>query len=271
MSGRARAAAIALIAAVAVAGAACSSAPGDAAATGRQTRLTVLAAASLTNVLPRIADAFSRGHPGTTFAFSFAGTDQLAAQIQQGAPADVFAGASERFADELSSAHLVDDVHAFCTNRLVVVVPAADPGGIHDPADLARRGVKLVVGAPTLPVGAYTRQVLEALDATLGAAYSRSVLANVVSEEDSVTSVLAKVESGEADAGFVYVTDARSAGTRVATLSLPASAQAVATYPAAVVAASRHAATARAFVAFLLTRDAQALLRDAGFGAPPAP
>src|SRR4029077_4388668 len=117
---------------------------------------------------------------------------------------------------------------------------------------------------------AYTRTVLSNLDAVYGAGYSDKVLANVVSNEDSVTSIVTKVESGEADAGFVYITDALAAGSQVNTITLPTDAQAVAKYPVAVVAGSKHASTAQQFVDFVLTPPAQALLQKAGFGAPPA-
>ena len=120
-------------------------------------------------------------------------------------------------------------------------------------------------------MGIYTRTVLANLDAVYGSGYHARVLADVVSDEDSVTGVLTKVEAGEADAGFVYVTDARSAGSRVTAIGLPPQAQAVATYPIAVVRSSRHPDTAEAFVQFVLTPRAQAVLREAGFGPPPPP
>src|SRR5205823_3816286 len=206
---------------------------------------------------------------GVTFGFSFAGTDQLAAQIQQGAPADVFAGASKKYGDQLAGAGLIDAYRAFCTNRLVLVIPASNPAGITSLRELSSRSVKLVIGSEAVPVGAYTRTVLQNLDALYGPGYSASVLAEVVSNEDSVTSILAKVQTGEADAGFVYVTDALAAGPAVRAFALPSEAQAVATYPVAAVRASRYPAVARQFVAFVLSTPAQRVLRAAGFGPPP--
>jgi molybdate transport system substrate-binding protein len=232
-------------------------------------KLTVLAAASLKDVLPRIGAQFARTHPGVTFTFSFGGTDTLAAQIEQGAPADVFAGASAKFGDQLSSKHLIQPYRVFCTNRLVLVVPPSNPAGIASLRDLTRNGVKLVVGGPSVPVGSYTRTVLHNLDAAYGPTYSSSVLANVVSNEQDVDGVLTKVESGEADAGFVYVTDAKSAGLAVRTLTLPEAAQAVARYPIAVVRSTHHAVASEQFVAFVLGPQAQQELRAAGFGPPP--
>lgn len=242
---------------------------GSSAGAQRQTELTVLAAASLTHVFPEIGELFTDDHPDVGFTFSFAGTDQLAAQIQEGAPADVFAGASTTYADELLQSGDIEPFEPFCTNQLTLVVPSSNPAGIADPQDLAVRPVMLVIGAETVPIGAYTRKVLSNLDALYGSGYSTSVLERVVSEEDSVSSILTKVSTGEADAGFVYVTDARTAGSKVRAFDLPAEAQAVATYPAAVVAASSHAGLARQFVAFLLEAPAQRILGRAGFG--PAP
>jgi molybdate transport system substrate-binding protein len=233
--------------------------------------LTVLAAASLKNVLPQIGTLFTQDHAGVTFTFSFAGTDQLTAQIEQGAPADVFAGASTKYGDQLAADHLTAPYKVFCTNQLVLITPASNPADITSLEDLATLRMKLVIGSETVPVGTYTRTVLANLNSVYGTSYSDDVLANVVSNEDSVTSILTKVQSGEADAGFVYITDARSAGTDVNTLSLPAHAQAVATYPIAVVTASTSPTEAQQFMNFVLGQPAQTLLEQAGFGPPPAP
>ena len=232
-------------------------------------KLTVFAAASLTKVFPQIAADFQKTHAGAQFAFDFAGTDTLTAQIEQGAPADVFAGASTKYGVELSGKGLVDTPQPFATNRLVVIVPAANPAHIASLGDLAKPGVKLVIGDPTVPIGTYTRTVLANLDATLGAGYSAKVLKNVVSNALQVTSVVGTVELGEADAGFVYVTDARSAGDKVHRIALPAAAQATAAYPIAAVKSSSNAGLAQQFVTFVLGADAQALLKQAGFGPPP--
>jgi molybdate transport system substrate-binding protein len=230
--------------------------------------LTVLAASSLKNVFPKIGDQFTAAHPNVGFSFSFAGTDALTAQIEQGAPADVFAGSSKKYGDELSSKGLIDAFSPFCTNSLVLVVPPSNPAGIQTLTDLTKPGLKLVIGSETVPVGVYTRTVLTNLNAVYGSAFSDRVLANVVSNEDNVEGVLTKVESGEADAGFVYVTDSKAAGSAVAAIALPAGAQAVATYPIAVVKSSARAADAQAFVAFVLGPTGQGLLGDAGFGPP---
>jgi molybdate transport system substrate-binding protein len=232
-------------------------------------KLTVLAAASLTKVFPPIGPLFTKDHPNITFSFSFGGTDQLAAQIQQGAPADVFAGASAKYGDQLADANLIDPYEIFCTNQLVLITPASNPAGITSLQDLANKPVKLVVGAETVPVGTYTRTVLSNLDSVYGAGYSEAVLGKVVSNEDSVTSIVTKVQSGEADAGFVYITDSMAAGSQVSHIELPADAQAVAKYPIAAVKAGKNTGVAQQFVDFMLTEPAQGLLQQAGFGPPP--
>jgi molybdate transport system substrate-binding protein len=239
-------------------------------ASSNPVKLTVLAAASLTNVFPRIGALFTKEHPGTTFDFSFAGTDQLSAQIQQGAPGDVFAGASTRYGDQLAGANEIGRYEVFCTNRLVLITPASNPARIASLQDLATTPVKLVIGSETVPVGTYTRTVLANLDSVYGSTYSTTVLGTVVSNEDSVTSIVTKIEAGEADAGFVYITDALAAGSKVTSIALPDDAQAVANYPIAVVKSSKNATVARKFVDFVLTAPPQAMLEAAGFGPPPA-
>ena len=219
-----------------------------------QARITVLAASSLTDVLPRI-DAAPR--------YSFGGSDTLAAQVRLGAPADVFASANTKLPDALYAEGLVEKPRVFTANRLVLIVPRANPARITGVADLKRRGVKLVVGGESVPVGAYTRKAL----AHLGLS---SVLANAVSEETEVRSISGKVALGEADAGFVYATDAQAAGAKVRVIELPAKAQPVVRYAIAVVKGSAHRADAAAFVQRVLSKRGQAALAAAGFTAPPA-
>jgi molybdate transport system substrate-binding protein len=211
--------------------------------------LTVFAAASLTNVFPQIAP-----HE----RYSFSGSNMLAAQIQQGAPADVFASANTKLPEQLYEQGLVEKPVVFTRNELILIVPKSNPAGIHSVYDLRKPGVKLVIGAAGVPVGNYTRVVLH----TLGL---DDVLGNVVSQETDVRDVLAKVALGEADAGFVYLTDARSVRGQVATIGVRRSAQPIVQYAVAVVKSSRHLAAARAFVHRLLGKAAQARLRTAGF------
>lgn len=211
--------------------------------------LVVFAAASLTNVFPQI-DAKQQ--------YSFGGSNMLAVQIQQGAPADVFASANTAIPQKLYDAGLVEKPVVFTRNALILIVPKSNPAHIGSVYDLARDGVKLVVAAPGVPVGDYTRTVLHNLGLD-------AVLANVVSNENDVREVLAKVALGEADAGFVYTTDARAVRGKVATIGIRRSAQPIAAYAVAVVSSSHHKAAARAFVARLLRVSAQKKLQAAGF------
>jgi molybdate transport system substrate-binding protein len=211
--------------------------------------LTIFAAASLTNVFPQIA---AKEH------YSFSGSNQLAAQIQQGAPADVFASANTSIPFQLYDQGLVEKPVLFTRNQLALIVPKGNPAGIHSVADVARPGVKLVVAAPGVPVGDYTRTVLKNMNLS-------NALNNVVSNESDVREVLAKVALGEADAGFVYVTDARTVRGKVATIGIRWTAQPRVSYAVAVVSTSKHKAAARAWVKTLLGKAAQAKLRAAGF------
>jgi molybdate transport system substrate-binding protein len=211
--------------------------------------LTVFAAASLTNTLLAIDK-----HP----TYSFGGSNGLAAQIRQGAPADVFASANTSIPQKLYDEGLVEKPVVFTRNALILVVPRTNPAKIRSVYDLRRSGVKLVVAAPGVPVGDYTRIVLHNLQLD-------DALKNVVSNESDVREVLAKVALGEADAGFVYTTDARSVRGKVATIGIRWSAQPVVQYALAIVKHSRHAAAARYYVNKLLRPWAQRKLRAAGF------
>lgn len=213
-------------------------------------RVTVLAASSLKEVLEELS-------PATRY--NFAGSDQLAFQIEQGAPADVFASASAKYTSALHARGLVGRPRVFATNRLVVVVPASNPAGIRSVDDLANRGVKLVIGDPEVPIGAYSRQVL----ARLGL---NAALANVVSNEQDVKAVVAKVALGEADAGLVYRTDVRAAGSRVSAITIPAAGQTPVEYEVAVLRDAPDRAAAEAFVRVLLGDEGRAALRRHGFG-----
>jgi molybdate transport system substrate-binding protein len=215
-------------------------------------RLTVFAAASLTEVFERL-DEDAR--------FNFAGSDELATQLREGAEADVYAAASPRFPDELRAEGLLERPRVFATNRLVLIVPRDNPADIASLADLDHDGVKLVIGAEGVPIGDYTRTVLEN-------AGHRRLLARAVSEEEDVKGVVGKVALGEAEAGFVYATDARAAGTDVRSIELPASIQARVEYPIALVRGTDDADGARRFVERLFSPEGRRLLSEAGFGPP---
>ena len=213
---------------------------------------TVFAASSLTEVFPQI-------DPAATY--NFAGSDDLATQITEGAPADVFAAASTKYPDQLYDQGLVDKPEVFATNRLVLIVPKDNPTGIQSVDDLRNPDVKLVIGAEGVPIGDYTRTVLENMGAT-------DVLDQVVSEEDDVKGVVGKVSLGEADAGFVYVTDVKPVEDKVTAIELPAEAQAKVQYEIAVVKDAPHHDAAHQFVEQVLSEDGQAKLQAAGFGPP---
>ena len=231
--------------------------------------LRVLAASSLKEVFPKLAEAFSATNEGAKVEFSFAGSDELATQIQEGAKADVFAAASTKYPDALAADGEVDTPVPFTTNTLVLATPSGATE-VTDLASLSSPGVKLVIGAAGVPVGDYTRKVLSALDASLGAGWSADVMKNVVSEEQSVKGIVAKLQSGDADAGFVYVTDARAAGDALAQIPIPADASPTATYPIAVVSRSDEKELAQRWIDFVLSAAGQAILTEAGFGeAPP--
>jgi molybdate transport system substrate-binding protein len=215
--------------------------------------IIVFAAASLTGVLPRI-DPAPR--------YSFAGSDQLAAQLRAGAPADVYAAASPKYPELLYRDGLVRKPVVFATNQLVVIVPRSNPAGIRSVYDLRRSGVKLVIGDPTVPIGSYTRQILDTLGIT------SQVLPNVVSQETDVKGIVAKVALGEADAGFVYLTDARTVASKATTIGLPTWAQPPIRYEVAVVSSTKRGAAARAFVQRVLSKRGRVLLARAGFGVP---
>jgi molybdate transport system substrate-binding protein len=232
--------------------------------------LRVLAASSLKEVFPKLAEAFSAANDGAEVEFSFAGSDELATQIREGAKADVYAAASAKYPAALAAEGEVDVPVPFTTNTLVLATPAGATS-VPDLASLGRPGVKLVVGAAGVPVGDYTRKVLSALDASLGASWSADVMKNVVSEEQSVKGIVAKLQSGDADAGFVYVTDVRAAGDALAQIPIPADASPTATYPIAVVSRSDEKELAQRWIDFVRSAAGQTILADAGFGgAPPA-
>ena len=210
---------------------------------------TVFAASSLSDAFPKI---------DRSAAFSFAGSNTLEAQIRQGAPADVFASANTRLPDGLYRDGLCSKPVVFTRNALVVIVPRSNPAKIERVSDLRHRGVKLVVAAAGVPVGDYTIQVLRKLRLL-------RVLKNVVSRETDVREVLAKVALGEADAGFVYSTDARTVPRKVRVIRIPARGQPNVRYGICVVRASAHKAAAQAFVKRVLGKAGQRILRSYGF------
>lgn len=226
---------------------------------GGQRTITVFAAASLKQTFTSLGQQFQAAHPGVTVAFSFAGSSDLAAQIANGAPADVFASADTKNMDKVTGPGLADGAAKdFATNVLTIAVRPGNPSGITGLADLAKPGVKLVDCAAQVPCGA----------AAQAAAKAAGVNLTPVSEESNVTDVLGKVISGEADAGLVYVTDVKGAAGKVDGVAFPESSAAVNHYPVAVLRDSKDKDTARAFVEYVSGAEGRKVLGDAGFGAP---
>jgi len=231
--------------------------------------LHVFAAASLADAFRDIAGLYERQHAGTTVQLNLAGSQQLAFQIDQGAQADVFASADDRWMKHVRDrSEAADSGTVFVRNHLVAIVPRTNPGRIHKLQDLAKSGLKIVIGADAVPVGHYSRQMLANLSkqAEFGSDYARRVLANVVSEEENVKSVVAKVQLGEADAGFAYRSDVTPAVRRyVQVLEIPEGANIVASYPIATLAKSGLPDEAKAFVQLVLSPEGQQTLARWGF------
>jgi molybdate transport system substrate-binding protein len=252
---------IALAAPAACAGRAASAAP---------TELTVLAASSLRDAFSAAAVEFEAVVPTVSLTFSFDASSALRTQIEQGAPADVFASA-----DMANPQAMVDGgfapgpVAAFASNRLTIVVPSGNPAAIRDPRDLARPGVRIVGAGEAVPISRYVDACLEKLATLPGfpAGYEAAVEANVVSREDNVRAALTKVDLGEADAAIVYATDAASSEA-VDEIAIPEVANVEATYGAVAIKGSRHPAEAAAFVAWLASPRGTAVLARFGFLEP---
>ncbi|AZM53078.1 molybdate ABC transporter substrate-binding protein [Streptomyces sp. WAC 01529] len=223
---------------------------------GKDVHLTVLAASSLTDVFATAEKAYEKDHPGTSITVSAAGSQELAAQVKQGAPADVLVTADTKTMDGLKAETGTPTVIA--KNRLVIATREGNPERIKGLKDLGDSELKVVLADDTVPVGRYSKQVLD----------RRHVEVKPVSKEANVRSVLSKVELGEADAGLVYRTDAATAPGKVDAVEIPDAQNAVASYPAATLKGSANGEEAAAFVKWLSTGPAQKILREAGFQKP---
>jgi molybdate transport system substrate-binding protein len=236
-----------------------TSAPASASAAPQAQTLTVLAAASLTESFNAIGKQFETDHPGVSVKFNYAGSSDLAQQIVNGAPADVFAAASDATMKTVTDANLtVAKPVSFAKNVLQIATPPGNPKKIATFADLAKPDVKVVVCAPQVPCGAAEQKIEKATVTTL----------KPVSQEADVKSVLSKVETGDADAGLVYVTDVNSAGDKVQGVDFPEASQASTNYPIAVLKNAPSADLANQFLTMVTGEQGQKALEQAGFAKP---
>lgn len=230
--------------------------------------LTVFAAASLTDAFESMKTDLEAAHEGLSITYNFAGSQALVTQMTEGAEADVFASANNAQMTAAEENDLIaGDPITFVHNELVIVTPADNPAGIAAPADLGQEGLRLVLAQADVPVGRYAREsvCLMGQDADeFGDGFVDSVAANVVSEEEDVRDVLAKVQLGEADAGIVYVSDAQVAGDEVGLIDIPSDLNVIATYPIATTTGG-DTALGDAFIAYVLSDDGQATLEEYGF------
>jgi molybdate transport system substrate-binding protein len=250
-----------------------TAAPTTAPAASGTTELIVFAAASLTESFTEIGKNFETANPGTKVTYSFGGSNDLAAQITKGAPADVFASANPaQMQVVMKSGQIAAGApKTFARNRLVVIVPATNPGQITTLADLAKPGLKIVLADKSVPVGQYSLDFLDKAtkDPAYGASYKDNVLKNVVSNEVDVKVVLNKVALGEGDAGIVYTTDVTPAvAPKIGRIPIPDQLNTIATYPIAPIKDSKHLDLAQKFVDYVLGSDGQAVLAKWGFIPP---
>jgi len=235
-------------------------------ATPEPQTLTVFAASSLTGAFTEIGKAFEAANPGITVTLNFAGSGALRTQIEEGAPADVFASASGKEMDTLVTGNFItkDAPQIFLTNKLVVILPANNPSALEKLEDLSKPGIKLVLAAETVPVGNYARQALDKMNGSFGTDFKDKVLANIVSNEDNVKQVVAKVQLGEADAGIVYISDSIAAPD-LKSIEIPTDLNVIAKYPIAPLTKSENADLAAKFTEYVLSAEGQAVLQKWGF------
>ena len=248
--------------------------PGLALAAKPTSTLTVFAAASLSEAFTEIGGLLEHDRPGLRVRFNFAGSNQLALQIEHGAEADVFASADQPWMDYLGERGLLaGSSRSFVHNRMVAIIPRTNPARIAGLPDLAKRGVKLVLAAEAVPAGKYSREALRNLARLpgCGSDFARRTLANLVSEEENVRGVVAKVQLGEADAGLCYRSDVTGPVSRyVRVFEIPDSLNVLATYPIATLKSAHAPDTAGAFVERVLSTEGQRILARYGF-APATP
>jgi molybdate transport system substrate-binding protein len=248
---------------------------GSAAATGSSNTpaaipvtLNIFAAASLTKSFNLIESNYTKLHPNVTFKADYDSSAVLEQQIANGAPADIFASADSANMQKATAAGLVASSQIFARNRLVVILPASNPGHISTLKDLANSGVKIDIAAATVPVGKYTIQVLAnmAKSPDYGPVYAAEVTKNVVSKEENDAAIVQKVQLGEADAGIVYVSDINPAtASHFVSITIPDDLNVIANYPIAALKNSAHSSDAQAFVQYVLSSAGQAVLKQYNF------
>ena len=236
----------------------------------QKTDLTVFAAASLKDAFNEAEVNFEAAHQDVNVVYNFDGSQALRTQIEQGATADVFASASTSHMNALKNQSLMNNstIANFANNKLAIIVPKDNPSNITSMSDLAKPGVKIVIGNKDVPVGSYTLQILDkaANNSSYGADYRTKVKANVVSEETTVNYVVSKVALGEADAGFVYVSDVPAEyKDKVSVVAIPDSLNVIAVYPIGVLAESENQEKAKAFEDYVKSNDGKAILQKYGF------
>jgi molybdate transport system substrate-binding protein len=231
---------------------------GGSSSSGVKGTITVLAAVSLTEAFTTLGHQFEAAHPGTKVVFSFGPSSGLATQITAGAPADVFASASQKNMDQVTSAGAASDPTVFVKNTMEIAVPPNNPAGIASVADLAKKGVKVALCQAQVPCGTVAQQVFT----------NAKVKVTPVTEEADVKSVLSKVQLGEVDAGVVYVTDARAAGDKVKGIEISSDVNASTSYPIAALSKAANAAGAKAFIDYVLSSAGSSVLTGDGFAAP---
>ena len=231
-----------------------SPSPGDAV----QGEITVLAASSLKQTFTQLGTRFEAQHPGARVTFNFAGSQRLAAQINEGAEADVFASAAVKNMTDVVEAGNATNPTTFAKNKLTIITPASNPAGITSINDLTKPDLKLVICQQDVPCGAVTKKVFD----------NAGISPTPASLENAVSGVVTKITSGEADAGLVYTTDAAAAGDKVATMAIPDDINATTDYQVAALTNSRQPATAKALVDYVLSSDGQQVLNEAGFAKP---
>jgi molybdate transport system substrate-binding protein len=233
---------------------------------GEESALTVYAASSLTDAFGELKTNFEEEHPGTEVQLNFAGSSTLLTQLEQGAPADVFASADEAKMDDAVSDGLAQAPQTFARNRLTVILPAGNPAGIASYRDLAKPGITLVLAQDGVPVAQYAKESLTKANAVYGSGFSEGVLSNVLSREADVKAAANRVAVGDADATIVYTSDATpELRERVETVEIPEELNVVATYPITVLEEARSPELAQQWVDLVLSDEGQRVLESYGF------